>query len=232
MYRIGRKDRKHTKRKIWVVILMFLLLCCIVGAYFAYTILSEDTEVITTTESITREYAPPQGEDVKEFSQDAFSVTLPADWVFKGTNSTVHTIFSYQATKKNADNRTLEIYVDNVPTDKAFNRMLPVIIEENRIKATGSVSDNCVEFTGQNNVNPQTTTQPVIDSKWQGVAFRCDVANRSRNLVGVGMVDAGTNIVLNRPSGAKRTFYFLYIDHNINPDYKILEDALESFVTK
>lgn len=232
MYRIGRKDRRHTKRRIWIGILVILFLCGIAAAYIAYKILSEDTEVITTTESITREYAPPQGEDVKEFTQDAFTVTLPADWVFKGSNTTVHNIFSYQATKKNADNRTLEIYVDNVPSDKAFNRILPVTIEENHIKATGSVSDNCVEFTGVNNVNPQTTTQPTIASKWQGVDFLCDVANRSRNLVGVGMTTSGTNIVLERPSGAKRTFYFLYIDHNVNPDYKILEDALESFVVK
>lgn len=232
MYRIGRKDKKHTKRKVWLIILIFLLLCGAGIAYVAYLILSEDTEVITTNKSITREYAPPQGEDIKEFSQDAFTVTLPADWVFKGSNNTVHNVFSYQATKKNADNRTLEIYVDNVPTDKALNRMLPVFIEENRIKVTGSVSDNCVEYTGVNNVDPQTTTQPTIASKWQGVEFRCDVANRSRNLVGVGNTTTGTNIILNSSSGAKRTFYFLYIDHNINPDYEILEDALESFISK
>lgn len=208
------------------------MLCSAGVAYVAYQILSEDTEVITTTKSITREYAPPQGQDVKEFSQDAFNITLPADWVFKGSSHTVHNLFSYQATKKGGDNRTLEIYVDNVPTAKAFNRMLPVFIEENRIKVTGSVSDNCVEFTGVNNINPQTTTQSTIASKWQGVEFQCDVANRSRNLVGVGTAATNTNIILNSSSGTKRTFYFLYIDHNINPDYKILEDALESFVAK
>lgn len=230
MYRIGRKDKKHTKRKVWLVIVAFLILCACAIGYIAYSVLGEEDEVISTTKSITREYAPPQGEDIKEFTQDTFKVTLPADWVFKGTHNIVNHIYSFQATKKNGDNRTLEIYVDNVPTDRAFNRILPVVIEENRIKATGSVSDNCTEFTGLNNIDPNKTTEAIIASKWQGVEFKCDVANKVLNVVGVGTTTTGTNIAISNPSGVKRTFYFLYIDHNINPDYKILEDALESLV--
>lgn len=228
MYRIGRRSKKHTKRKVWVFILLLLFVAIGVAGYFAYKIVQEPDETITTTQAITREYAPPQGEDTKEFKQNEFSITLPSDWVFKGHIDRPYNVYSYQATKKNADNRTLEVFVGVVPTDVAFNRLLPVIIENDKIVVTGSVSENCVEFTGPHG-NPRGAGVSALPAKWLGVDFLCDMSNYTRNVVGVGTVAQRHNIVLKGPSG-QRTFYFKYIDHNISPDYQILENALESLV--
>jgi hypothetical protein len=229
MYRIGRRSKKKTKRYIWVVVLLMLLALCAAAAYVAYMVLSEADETISTPQAITREYAPPQGEDTKEFIQQGlFTITLPSDWVLKGHNETPHNLYSYQATEKNEDNRWLEIYVDRVPTDAAFNKLLPVIIENNKIVVTGSVSENCIEFTGPQG-NPRGAGVDSLPAKWQGVDFLCDLSNYTRNVVGVGTVAAKHNIVLNGPTAGQHTFYFKYIDHNISPDYQILEKALQSF---
>lgn len=227
MYRLGRRSKKKTKRKVWVAILLVLIALGAAVAYFAVIILSEPDEEITTTQAITREYAPPQGEDTKNFNQDMFSVTLPSDWVLKGHNEVPNNIYSYQATKKNADNRWLEIYVDRVPTGVAFNRLLPVIIENNKIVVTGSVSENCIEFTGPQG-NPRGAGVAALPAKWQGVDFLCDMSNYTRNVVGVGTIASKHNVILSGPTAGQHTFYFKYIDHNISPDYQILEKALES----
>lgn len=227
MYRIGRQSKKKAKRKVWVGILLILLAAIGTTGFFAYKILSEPDETITTTQAITREYAPPQGEDTKEFNQGVFAITLPSDWVLKGHNETPYNMYSYQATKKNADNRWLEVYIDRVPSDVAFNRLLPVIIEDNKIVVTGSVSENCVEFTGPRD-NPAAAGVAMLPAKWQGVDFMCDMSNYTRNVVGVGTVATRHNVTLTGPTSGKHVFYFKYIDHNISPDYQILEKALES----
>lgn len=227
MYRIGRRSKKRAKRKVWIFILIVILAIAGAVGYFIFRILQEPDETITTTQAITREYAPPQGEDIKEFNQDIFTITLPSDWVLKGHNDTPHNMYSYQATKKNADNRWLEVYIDRVPTDVAFNRLLPVIIESNKIVVTGSVSENCIEFTGPQG-NPAAAGVPALAAKWQGVDFMCDMSNYTRNVVGVGTVATKHNIALTGPTAGQHIFYFKYIDHNISPDYQILEKALES----
>lgn len=228
MYRLGRRSKKRTKKYIWLIILLLLIVLCAAGAYFVYKLLSEESETITNTTAITREYEPPQGEDVKEFNQGPFVIKLPSDWVFKGHIDRPYNVYSYQATKKGADNRILEIHVDQVPQDAPFNRLLPVIVEDNKIAVTGSVSENCTEFTGPRG-NPTAAGVDKMSAKWLGVDFLCDMSNYTRNVVGVGTAASGHNIVLSGPEKGRHTFYFKYIDHNINPDYQILEKALESF---
>ncbi len=227
MYKIGRRSKKRVKRKLWVFILIILIIVCAAIVTGIVYLLNQETEQITVPEkAITREYAPPQ-EDLKEFHQDSFSINLPSDWVYKGHVTAPVNVFAYESTKKNEDARRLEIFVDRIPTDKAFNRILPVTIQDNKILVSGSVSGNCVEFTGINGVNPQTAGVATLASKWQGVEFTCDVGNRTRNVVGVGTTEHKSNIPL-----SNHVYYFLYIDHTIHPNYQILEKALESFTAK
>lgn len=227
MYKIGHRSKKRVKRKLWVFILTILVVICAAIAIGVIYLLNQETEQITMpTKAITREYAPPQ-EDVKEFHEGPFSITLPKDWVYKGHLEAPHNVYAYQSTKKNEDSRRLEIFIDNIPTEKAFNRILPVTIQEGRLVVSGSVSGNCVEFTGINGVNPQTAGVATLASKWQGVEFTCDVGNRTRNLIGVGTVEHKSNIPL-----GNHIYYFMYIDHSIHPNYQILEKALESFIAQ
>ena len=51
----------------------------------------------------------------------------------------------------------------------------------------------------------------------------CDMANVSRNVVGVGTSDTGHTLTLRGSETGETSFYVIYIDHNIHPDYQILE---------
>lgn len=227
MYRLGRRSKRKAKRHIWVVILVLLLVPLGAGGYFLFRIFQDGDEKPTTPMAITREYAVEEVDDRKVFEQDGFRVKLPPDWILKGHNATPYNIYSFQATKKNADQRTFEIFIDRFDAEKNFNRLLPVSVDGNKIIVTGSVSENCVTFTG---AQPSTPSPGVawLPAKWQGVDFRCDMANRVRNLVGVGTAGGKVGITLTGPKSGTHTFFFVYIDHNINPDYQILEDALAS----
>lgn len=231
MYRLGRHSKRKAKKHIWLLILVLLLVPFGAGGYFLFR-LSQDGDVKPTTPlAITREYAVEEVDDRKVFDQDGFMIKLPQDWILKGHNTEPYNIYSFQATKKNADQRTLEVYVDRFDSEKAFNRLLPVSVDNNKIIVTGSVSENCVAFTGAQPNAPDPTVA-WLPAKWQGVDFRCDMANRVRNLVGVGMTGEKVGVPLTGARTGSRTFFFVYIDHSINPDYQILEDTLASLEVK
>lgn len=230
MYRIGKHSNVRIKKTIWSGIVVTLVVLVGFGVYTAYKALTAPTIQATLPSAIIHEFASPEAAD-KTFNEQHFTLKLPEDWRLNSySTESMYNKYTYQATAQNKDNRWLEVYVDRVPTNLSFNRILPVFISENRIVVASSVSDNCTQFTGETIKQPATIE--TIPAKWQGVSFVCDVANYVRNVVGVGSPETGHNLQLTGPSGVKRTFYFVYIDHNINPDYQILERAIESFSAK
>jgi len=232
-YRIGRHARRKAKKHIWLSILVVILLLLGSAGFVVYRIVQDTAETeITLPGPITREYAPPDNAD-KVLDQDVFTIKLPEDWRLKDHTDTGNlNKYHFQATAKGKDNRTLEVYVDRVPIHKAFNRLLPVIIADNRVTVISSVSDNCTAFTGEQGANKPSDGPSEMDAKWQNISFTCDMANYIRNVVGVGTAENGHNLKLNGPKTGEHIFYFVYIDHNINPDYQILERAVESLTVK
>jgi hypothetical protein len=233
MYRLGRRSKKKAKKQLWFVILALLLIPVIAIGYFIVRVAKDSDVKASTPQAITREYAVEEVDDRKVFDQTEFVVKLPNDWALKDHVTEPYNLYSWQATKKNADNRWLEIYVDRYPKDKAFNRLLPVSIDNNKIIVTGSVSENCTAFTGPQGANQAPASGvETLPAKWQGVDFLCDMANYTRNSVGVGTTGSQTAIKLSGAKTGMHTFFFVYIDHNINPDYQLLENTLASLEVK
>lgn len=228
MYYIGKQSKARFKRTVWSGMVVVLFLGIGFGGYSAYRVITAPQAQATLPAAIIHEFAPPE-EVERSFTEQYFTIRLPEDWQLNGhSDESLYNKYTFQATAKNKDNRWLEVYVDRVPENLSFNRILPVFINENRFVVASSVSDNCTEFTGDKAAKPEPSVR-TIPAKWQGVTFDCDMANYIRNVVGVGSPENGHNLPLSGPTGAKHIFYFVYIDHNINPDYQILERALESF---
>lgn len=229
MYRIGRKKGKKTRKHVWLFVFMFTVFLCAAAGFLAYKIAMElQATEVTTPKEIVHEYAPPESNE-KTFDQDLFQIKLPADWVFKGHTTDQYNRYSWQASAKNADNRWLDIYVDKTPSNMAFNRMYPVTVQSNRILPAGPVSDNCTAFTGsQGRDNAPDPRVPQIQTSWQDVSFWCDMSNYRRNVVGVGTVNAKEGVTLVSTSGVRHNFLIVYTDHNFNPDYNLLQNALKS----
>lgn len=232
-YRIGRNTRRKARKYLWLGILILLLIGLGVATYLIVRALEQGNTESAMPAPITREFAPPEIED-KTFDQAEFVITLPKDWRLKDhIENSMYNRYSFQATEANKDNRWLDVYVDRLPEDMAFNRLLPVKVEENTVIIMSSVSENCTAFTGTQGANrPSPTGAAKMDAKWQGVPFYCDMANYTRNVIGVGTEASGHKLELVGEKTGRHTFFVVYTDHNINPDYQILERALESLRAK
>jgi len=228
-YRLGRGSRKHVKRRAWrvVSILLFIALLGVCGLVL-WLFMNMSDEQVTQPQTVTHEYVAPE-ETGKAFEEEYFSLRLPDDWKLDKRDTTIYNYYKFQATKKNADNRWLEIYIDKFPANIAFNRLLPVRAEGDGMALAGAASDNCVKFTDK---AQQQGTSGIVPSKWAEVNFSCDVARSSRNLVGVGALEQGQTIKLTGQKMGEHTYVFIYTDHNISPNYQILEDMVESFQAK
>lgn len=227
-YQIG-KVRKSRGRKIVGALITAVLIVGVLGGILAWDTIrgSQPEEVMGASRSV------PQAAEVEEqtkaaISEPLFGFDLPPDWKQKGkVNSPTEQSITWQATKKGEDNRWLTIYIDTIPANLAVNRLLPVNVLEDGLNYE-QISENCTNFTPVTNpVNKQPTP-----SKWQGVDFICDIPNFVQNKVGVSVAGALNSIVLTGQTKGKHKYFMIYTDHNIQPDYTILYNAIKTFRVK
>lgn len=164
----------------------------------------------------------------KPFSEGDFTFNLPSDWKKTGDpTSGAFPRYSYQATKKNADNRFLYIYEDgNIPAAMAVDRVVSVQPQDSKL-THGEVSDNCADFT--NRASPQQHTGP---AKWDGVDFVCDMDNKAGDVIGTSSPGMVNKVELQNEGFTKHDFFFVYTDDNYTPDYGIFYNFLDSFAVK
>jgi hypothetical protein len=95
----------------------------------------------------------------------------------------------------------------------------------------GVISDDCTTFTGAPSPGSGgRSSNQIWSAKWQGVKFACSMS-KPDNYVGTASVEEGYGITLLSQKGVKHKYFFVYIDHNVRPEYQILTDALKSFET-
>lgn len=232
VYRYDHRSAKHHRTAIVIIVVVVLLIAPIV--YFVYRdIVSNSSSVVDGQTKVVGQVVG--GDDTGGFKVDEplFSMTLPSDWKQTGRfTSTTEQSITWQAGKKNEDNRWLKLYIDTIPADIAVNRMLPVTVNGDSL-TTGDVSDSCATFTGGGTLDAQKATllRPA-PAKWQGVDFICNLPSVVENQVGVAAVGGVNKIVIEGPTKGTHTYFFVYTDHNIQPNYTILSDAVESFRAK
>ena len=162
-----------------------------------------------------------------------FSMELPIDWKQTGhvDAPTMHSI-SWQSSAKNATNRYLTIYIDTIPTTMAVNRELPITVEGNQL-SFGQLSDNCANFTpgGTLDTAKAATLKPTT-AVWQGISFICDLPDVVNNKVGTGSTAGINTVTIKGQTSGTHSYFFLYTDHNIQPDYSIFFNAIQSFRAK
>ncbi len=162
-----------------------------------------------------------------------FSFQLPSDWKETGRkNVPTENSISWQSTKKNEENRYLTLYIDNIPANKPINRLLPVASEGSTL-VVGDVSDKCETFTvgGTQNAQEAQKLKPT-PAKLREVNFICNLPGIVDNEVGSGSPE-GINVVsLTTPASGTHKYFFVYTDRNVQPNYGIFVNALESFKAK
>jgi hypothetical protein len=231
-YRYDHRSAKQRRRRIiGVLIGSVLIVALIVGALIWGLGRNSDSSSSGNGNTV----AQVLNEGIKRLTVDesAFSFDLPGDWkeISRKNTSTEHSI-TWQATKKNEDNRSLTLYIDTIPTTKAVNRLVPVMAQNNTL-SVGDTSDNCSTFTGGGSLNAQQAVNlKPAPAKWQKVDFICDLPRPIDNEVGTGSTDGINTVKVTGPSKGTHQYFFLFTDHNIQPNYSIFLDALRSFKAK
>lgn len=224
-YRVGRNP-KNRGRKVFVVMACSMVIIGGLGGFLVWDTQrnSRQEEVMGASRTVTQAGDKDATEPVN-VNEPFFSFSLPPDWKLKERiKSPNEQSITWQATKKGEDNRWFKIYFDTIPADLPVNRLLPVDIVDNTLSYR-QVSDNCANFTTV--PNPQNKTP--LPSKWQGVDFICDVPNFVQNKVGVNAPGALNAATITGPTKGKHKYFFVYTDHNIQPDYTILYTIVRSF---
>ena len=224
VYRVGRRGRRrHWRRGVAV----FLLLTASVG-YLVYRQISSDVQPVIANPKQAVRTVVAERPEVQRFDFASFRFNLPPDWKQVNTTNSASHKFSFQSTQKNADNRYLDVYVDQLPTTMALNKAVAVRAEGAKL-SHGLASDNCTNFT---TAPASGSTVLSFPAKWDGVDFICDNDNITRNVLGTSSPGAVNQVVLTGPSTGRHAFFFVYTDNNYSPEYAIFYGMLDSFQAK
>jgi hypothetical protein len=224
MYQHGKPIYRFSRRSLVIIIAIILLL---IGGSYYYII------VKVGSRSSLKNNNNPLISTIKasnlntEVDEPTFSVTLPGKWRLeaKDWDARYHA-WQWQLDDKKSAGRLFRVYQDTIPTDYAYNYLLPVTAVADSVE-TGQISGNCTDFTA----TPQTPHAiGSVMSKWQGVSFLCEYGNQIHQVVGTGSLEGINTVTL---KGSKEhKFFFLYQDSNITADYGLMSNILSTFHAK
>jgi len=227
-YRAGHTP-KHRGRKIVIVMIPVMVILAGLGGIVAWDVLkNQDTVAVSgPTNSVAQVLDSQSSRQPVTIDEQLYSLQLPADWkeVERRITDQEQSV-GWQAKQKGEDNRWLKIYIDKIPSDLAVNRLLPVDPSGDTI-AYRQLSDNCANFT-----NPGTNNKVPTASKWQQINFICDLPNFVQNKVGIGSIAGLNKVEITGTTKGKHAYFLVYTDHNVQPDYNILYNALKTFRAK
>lgn len=230
-YRYGHRPGRRRRTRVLIVLAVSLLIVAGVGGLLGYDLYKNRNEPVTGT---GRTIAQALDESVNKLSIDepTFTMELPSDWKEIDRKNDAHNrSIKWQASKKNAENRYLELFIDIIPTTRSINRLMPVSVLGNGL-TTGDISVNCASFTKGGSFNiAEAAKLSDTPAKYQSVDFICDLPRVTDNEVGTGSI-GGVNSVSVKGAKGEHKYFFLYTDRNIQPDDTIFYNAVKSFKAK
>lgn len=231
-YKYGHRPGRRRRTRVLIVMVVSLLILGTIGT-FVYLDLKKNQGKPVETTGRTIAQTLDEATETKTLDDALFSLELPGDWkeISKANIRSGRSI-TWQATKYREDNRSLTIYIDDIPADYAVNRMLPLSARGNEL-IVGEVSDLCSSFT-KGGVAAAGQAELLTDknAKYQGVDFLCELSKITDNQVGTSSAEGINKINITGPNKGKHSYFFLYIDRNIQPNYSIIYNALRSFKAK
>jgi hypothetical protein len=229
VYTANKRQKKHKIFLGFIFIIIPLIVLFTVLAW--YVLFRDDSNSASFTKSGV-EVAVVKPE-YKDFINQFFKISLPGTWADLGRKNPYsnQVYYEFQNTQKDFDNRWLRVYIDVFPLDFPINRLMPITIVNNKI-IPDTVSDECSTFTGApiSGSNKQLAAQ-TWSARYKNINFTCDMANL-RNYVGTASITQGYATTLVNKDGSTHKYFFVYIDHNIHPEFSIFSDTLKSFETQ
>lgn len=229
MYKHGKPIYKINKKPLVITIAVLLLVLS--GVYFKFIAGGSRTQLRNNNKPLVSTVSA-QSQNT-EVSEKDFNLSLPGKWKLaqKDWDARYHAWQWQLQDAKLAAGRWFRVYEDTIPTDYAYNYMLPVTADGASL-SIGQISGACSDFTttAQTHANSSGTIAAV--SKWQQISFYCDYGRQTLQAVGTSSAEAINTVTVEGLSGHKHKFFFLYQDNNINPDLGVLANILLTFNAK
>jgi hypothetical protein len=228
-YRIGYASR-HRARKLFVVVCVSLLVCAGIGGFLFWDMSQSGPSGHVEGASQSVEQVADVGSGpTLNVNEPFFAMQVPANWkeVERRNVPTDRSITWAPRANKTAVGHSLKVYIDTTPKDFAINKLLPLDASTNMLTYR-QMSDNCKSFTTPGS-KTSNLPQP---SKWQGIDFMCDLPSFAQNKVGTGTAGAVNATAVTGPTKGTHRYFFVYTDHNYQPDYQLFYNVLKSFQAK
>jgi hypothetical protein len=223
MYFYQYNQRVHRPRNFLILLLTVIVTGVIIlGIWFFVRKDSKQTQTPKNTLPIIHNVTSGSGNHF-HVAEKWFSMDLPDDWKLMQKSESPAHIWTWQATKKNADDRTIDLYIDFLPADVALNKLQPVKANGTKLDL-GTLSDDCTNFT---NAGDHPSEDKL--ALWQGVSFTCRVTSPISGIIGTGSTEGPNKVTLTGPTSGPHSYFFIFTDHDIHPNPTIFTDALTSF---
>lgn len=230
-----RHDHQATPLRTGVFVVSFLVGVggILLAGFFIYSDLRSNQAASVEGEERTVAQVLSDS-DAYFVNEPNFDFELPEDWreVDRIQTNSEQSI-TWQATERDEDNRTLTLHINTIP-EEPIVRMLPISVNGNRLQR-GQMSPNCSGFTGSETTDPgERRGQPPTQTRWANTDFICDVGRIvDENIVGTGQAgeDINTFTVTGEESGTN-SYFFLYKDRNVRPNFEIMYNAVNTFYAK
>lgn len=230
-YQYDHKSGRRRKHALAVIGLSILVLGGITALVLADVRKSQSTEISGKAHTILQ----ANDDSINRFrvNEALFTMELPGDWKeLKRQNDQTENSITWQSTKSSGDGRSLKLYIDIIPTSLAVNRLMPVLAQGNMI-VPGDISENCATFTQGGTLNVHDAAKlKETPAKWNKVDFICDLPRVNDSRVGTGSAEGKNTVTVTGPTKGTHKYFFLYTDHNIQPNHEILTNALRGFTAK
>ncbi len=223
MYRLGKGSGKRRR----YMTLFILIVAVIVALIFIAKQQFKGDTVVSKAPAVTSKVIV-ETPKTKVIDEPLFSFRLPTDWKFVSHQTKPFEVYTWQSTAPKIAGRAMSIYVDVLPTTMGVNHALPVHANGSHLAGIGSVSDNCADFTKP---NPKAISV-ATPATWDSVGFLCDLGNNQRDVVGTASPDGINRVTLTGPNSGAHSLFFTYTDNDIQADYSIFVQALQSFLLK
>lgn len=226
MYTVDKRQNKYKLILKFLLVLIPVIVITVIVIWLLFFRESVNSSASFTKDGAEIAVVKPA---TKDLTNEMFKISLPTTWEPNGKKNPYsnQVYYEFQNKLKDYDNRWLRVYVDIFPADFAINKLLPISVNENRI-TPGVLSDDCSTFTGAPLPGSGKPAASTWSAKWQGVAFTCDMAV-NQNYSGTASAEEGYGVTISGAKSGKHKYFFVYIDHNVRPDYNIFSDAVKSF---
>ncbi len=224
MYRIGHR-KKRIRHHIGVIIAALVVVIVLGSGIFWLVFVRNDSTVVEQTAPSTQTFDPQEKSKNIKIDTPLYTMELPKDWKQISQNKDDRYTSTEWQLQTGMKNRWIELFTDRMPTDKVFNKIIPINVQNNIISSEAT-SDNCVKFT------PASSTSLQVASKWQNAPFVCDFSNWNDNVVGISEKNKGVVFTLTGPQMGAHSYMLIYTDRGIPEDSNPVTTALTTLRPK